>query len=91
MSNALREAALHGEGFYTRVHDRCLLAAREKGLLGNPNFDAPSYGVRREEMRKRLFSAWVVPHQLESGTRDGNVSSTEHSPSEFGGNGAGAG
>jgi len=70
MSNALREAALHGEGFYSRLLERCLQAAREKNLLGNPNFDAPSYGVRREEMRKRLFTAWVVPHQLESGSHD---------------------
>jgi hypothetical protein len=69
MSNALREAALHGEAFYSQLLLRCREVAQATGLASNPNFDAPDYSVRRSEMRNRTFTAWVLPVQLQSGDK----------------------
>lgn len=67
MSNALREAVLHGEDFYNALLVRCRHTASLLGLAANPNFDAPDYSVRRAELRARTFTAWTSPVQLQSG------------------------
>lgn len=48
MSNALREAALHGVVIYNAIRERALVAARAAGLETNPYLDLPPFAVRRK-------------------------------------------
>jgi len=67
MSNALREAALHGCEFYDSLRGRVLEVGRSQQLVTNPYFEAPPFAVRRGEMKANTFTAWNTPGHLQGG------------------------
>lgn len=79
MSNALREAVLHGPDLYNRLRPRCLAEAERLGLSSNANFQAPPFAVRWDEVKSKTFTAWATPAQFQGEGYDRNVVSHDRS------------
>lgn len=58
MSNALREAVLHGEAFYSSLRERVLATARAASLELNSYLEAPPFSVRWGELLAGVFTVW---------------------------------
>lgn len=58
LTDAMREAAYHGERFYRMLYSRVMRVAVEYGYIGNRYFRVPLYHQVREEMRRGTFQTW---------------------------------
>lgn len=71
LTQAMREAALHGEEFYERVRSLSLAAAKREGFSDHAFFKPHPYAVLRRRMLEGAFSVYQDP--LEDGTSAGPV------------------